>query len=156
MRATVVAGNWPGFVHPQVMREPWPGQGDALGRDGAHQLADARTHDIPDLLPRNGEADDGGFLRGGLHDLWCAEHEESFPVGDLEVWWLDRRVTTPFGDHVISLTAIFSAWGVRGCQRLTEVSERNAFRTADSPARAPAPAPIPADSSLRARRARKA
>src|SRR5216684_2837411 len=52
-----VKGVW---VHPQVVREPWPGGGDALGGDGGHQLADSRTHDIPDLLPRNGQGDDGG------------------------------------------------------------------------------------------------
>jgi len=46
--------------HPQVVREPWPGRGDALGGNGGHQLADARTHDITDLLSRNSEVDDGG------------------------------------------------------------------------------------------------
>src|ERR1700682_1585748 len=63
--------------HPKVMVEPWPGGSDALSSKSGHQLAEPGPHDIPDLLPRNGEVDDGGSLRGGLGDLWCVEHDQS-------------------------------------------------------------------------------
>src|ERR1700687_2481834 len=64
-------GNWRGdrhadleikdvWVHPQVVREPWPGGSDALGGDGGHQFTVAGSPDIPNFRTRNRRANDGG------------------------------------------------------------------------------------------------
>ena len=82
-----IKGRW---IHPQVMREPWPSWGDALGGNGGHQLADTRTHDGPDLCP--------GMVTwmtavefGGLYDLWCVEHYDCPRVLD----GVERRQPQP-------------------------------------------------------------
>jgi hypothetical protein len=56
------------------MREHGSGGGDALGGDGGHQLADARTHHAPDFLSRNREVNDGGRLGPGLRNLRWFDH----------------------------------------------------------------------------------
>src|SRR5258706_13653303 len=63
-----------------MVREPWPGCGDALGGDDGLHLGETRTHDVPYLRPRNGEADDGGQLGGGLGDLRRIDHEKFSPA----------------------------------------------------------------------------
>src|SRR5262245_56661388 len=57
------------------MREPRPGDDDALGGDSGPELGEARTHDLPDLLAWNDEVDDGGLSCGGAGDLWRIEHD---------------------------------------------------------------------------------
>ncbi len=42
--------------------------------DGGHHFADAGTHGIQDLVPRNGEGYHGVELGFGLHDVWCVDH----------------------------------------------------------------------------------
>jgi hypothetical protein len=57
-----------------MVRENRTGWAYALGGNSGHQLDDAWTHDMSDLIPWNGERDDGGELDAGLHDLWSVEH----------------------------------------------------------------------------------
>jgi hypothetical protein len=59
-----------------VVREPLAGGGDALLSENGHQLAEARSHDIPDLGSRNGQADESRELGLRLNDLWRVEHQE--------------------------------------------------------------------------------
>lgn len=57
-----------------MMSEHRAGGRDALGGQGGHQLSDTRPEDIPHLLPRNREMNDGGWPSGDLDNLRCIKH----------------------------------------------------------------------------------
>ena len=61
--------------------EPWAARRDALCSEGGHEFGEARPHDIPDPVARDGQVDDRGELAGGLDDCRGVEHQRFLRVG---------------------------------------------------------------------------